>query len=186
MITWPPSNDMSHRDKNDAGSIGAPSFLIDECSTSSVDIKRKNTDASAMSHFAETQPVESQSFGNYSDASSIGRFPSFHFSMHALSSLSQLTADKVKSSTKINLLLAVLEVEGPETLRLKKGIDTGQEVSVLKLILGDEEGYVVRLTAWRETAEDWGGSGTGVATKRGDIVHIESKRSCIICRRQTS
>lgn len=167
---------MTHRDKDDTrGSIVAPSFLLDVSSTSSVDVNRKNADAGSTSHFAETQPVESQSFGNYSDASSIGRFPSFHFNMHTLSSLSQLTADKVKGSIKINVLLAVLEVEGPDTLRLKKGADTGQEVSILKLILGDEEGNVVRLTAWRETAEHWGGSGTGIATKRGDVVHIESK-----------
>jgi len=42
------------------------------------------------------------------------------------------------------------------------------------MILGDEEGTACKLTAWREVAEEWGGSGETVAAKRGDIVHIEN------------
>ena len=46
------------------------------------------------------------------------------------------------------------------------------------MILGDEEGTACKLTTWREVADsgEWGGSGKAVAAKRGDIVHIESKR----------
>jgi hypothetical protein len=125
--------------------------------------------------FVETQAFESQSFGDHSDASSIARFPSFHFNMHTLTSLSQLAGRRFKGSMKVNVVLAVLEVEGPDTIRIKKGADAGREVSILKMILGDEDGTVVKLTAWREIADEWGGSGKAVATKRGDIVHIESQ-----------
>jgi len=72
------------------------------------------------------------------------------------------------------VLLAVLEVEGPDVIRIKRGADAGKSVSIFKMILGDEEGNVCKLTAWREVAEEWGGIGKGVATKRGDIVYIES------------
>jgi hypothetical protein len=43
------------------------------------------------------------------------------------------------------------------------------------MILGDEEGNVCKLTAWREVAEAWGGTGEALAAKRGDILLIESK-----------
>ncbi|KAF5343461.1 hypothetical protein D9758_011848 [Tetrapyrgos nigripes] len=54
------------------------------------------------------------------------------------------------------MLLAVLEVEGPDTIRTKKGPDAGKEISILKMVLGDEEGNVCKLVAWREIAEVWG------------------------------
>ena len=68
----------------------------------------------------------------------------------------------------------MLEVEGPDTIRIKKGVDAGKEVTVLKLILGDEEGCVCKLTAWREIAEDWGGIGDAVGVKRGDVLYVAS------------
>ena len=68
----------------------------------------------------------------------------------------------------------MLEAEGPDTIRIKKGSDAGKEVAVLKLILGDEEGCVCKLTAWREVAEDWGGIGDAVGVKRGDVLYIAS------------
>jgi len=71
------------------------------------------------------------------------------------------------------VLLAVLEVDGPNTIRIKKGLDAGKEVSLLSLVLGDEEGMVCKLTAWREIADAWGG-GEGPGVKRGDILYIES------------
>jgi hypothetical protein len=74
--------------------------------------------------------------------------------------------------------LAVLEVEGPDTVRLKKGKDAGKEVAILKMILGDEGGTICKLTAWREVAERWGGQHDSVAVRRGDIVLIES--TCIL------
>jgi len=70
----------------------------------------------------------------------------------------------------VNVLLAAIEVEGPDAVRIKKGSDAGKEVSVLKMILGDEESSVCKLTAWRDVADSWGALGI----KRGDIVYLES------------
>ena len=78
---------------------------------------------------------------------------------------------------KVNLLVAVLEVEGPDTIHIKKGADAGKAVTILKVIVGDEEGGVCRLTAWREVAEQWGGSYTEASMPsltRGDVVYIQS------------
>jgi hypothetical protein len=82
-----------------------------------------------------------------------------------------------KFTSKVNLLLAVLEIEGPDTIRIKKGADAGKEVSILKIILGDEENEVCKLTAWREVAEEWGGYSKTEAAKRGDVVYLESEHS---------
>lgn len=79
------------------------------------------------------------------------------------------------------MLLAALEVEGPDTIRIKKGADAGKEISILKMILGDEAGNVCKLTAWREFAEMWGGAGTAIGAKRGDILLIESKLPDLAC-----
>jgi len=126
---------------------------------------------------------ESQSY-NYSDTSSIARFPQFHFSLHILTSLSSLSAQAQsgkKGSAKVNVLLAVLEVEGPDTIRTKKGPDAGKEISILKMILGDEDGNVCKLVAWREIAEAWGGTDkNSIGVKRGDIVLIQSESSFIM------
>lgn len=132
---------------------------------------------------------ESEDTGSYdcSDASSIARFPAFHFSLHGLTSLAALLpqgeatrASHVhKGSRKVHLLVAVLEIEGPESIRLKKGPDAGKEVSLLKLVLGDESGGICKLSAWRDVAEDWAGLNSDTrasvqAVKKGDIVFLES------------
>ena len=186
MLTWPPTlADDSSREAGDdsntrsSESFAAPSFLLD--STNHHDPGTQSSTSSKPSQsLMETQDMpESQSFGDYSDASSIARFPTFHFNLHSLASLSQLSTQvsktKVKFTRKVNLLLAVLEVEGPDNIRIKKGADAGQEVSLLKMILGDEQGEVCKLTAWRDVADDWGGNGKKVGAKRGDIVHLESE-----------
>ncbi|KAG7094692.1 hypothetical protein E1B28_005511 [Marasmius oreades] len=121
----------------------------------------------------KTQETEESSY-NYSDTSSIARFPTFHFSLHILTSLSVLCNSGRKGSSKVNMLLAILEVEGPDIIRLKKGADAGKEISIMKMILGEETGCVCKLTAWRETAEVWGGADGAVAAKRGDIVLIQN------------
>ena len=184
MIPWDPTRlDDSETKDDSGGSSAALSFLLD---TSSKDLSNSHLRELSQSQVppqggdtqaAESQFVESQSLGDNSNASSIGRFPSFHFNLHSLTSLSQLagpTGKPFKGSRKVNVLLAVLEVEGPDVIRIKKGADTGKQVGIFKMILGDEEGNVCKLTAWREVAEEWGGVGESVATKRGDIVHIES------------
>lgn len=135
-----------------------------------------NTTTRLESQLETQETQESQSL-NYSDSSSIARFPKFHFNLHSITSLAAIRkSGKTESgSTKVNVLLAVLEVEGPDTIRTKKGPDAGKEISILKMILGDEDGSLSKLTAWRETANVWGGSGPkDVAAKRGDVVLIES------------
>lgn len=139
----------------------------------------------------ETQETNSYSYsGMNTDASdtSIARFPEFHFSLHTLSSLTALdrwpgdgNPDAYPFHTnkhKVNLLVAIFEVEGPDTIHIKRGPEAGREVSILKVIVGDEDGGVCRLTAWREVAERWGGTysdSTEPSIKRGDIVHLQSQ-----------
>ncbi|KAJ7755226.1 hypothetical protein B0H16DRAFT_1541468 [Mycena metata] len=157
FITWPPTGPGDESESEDEKSV--PSFL-------NVSKSMAQTDALLESQF-ETQ--ESQSY-NYSDASSIARFPAFHFSLNALTSLTSLAKSRVKGTQKVTLLLAVLEVDGPDSFVFKKGKDAGKESFVLKMILGDEDGNVCKLTAWREVAQDWGGCGDDVGAKRGDIL----------------
>ncbi|TFK42251.1 hypothetical protein BDQ12DRAFT_696667 [Crucibulum laeve] len=159
MITWAPT-------------------AADNSNASHFDISNSSFFNISKSHLQTTQfetqeTQESQSY-NYSDASSIARFPDFHFSLHSLTSITALGKQRFKGTRKINVLLAALEVEGPDTIRIKKGADAGKEVSILKMILGDEDGAVCKLTAWREVAETWGGGGTAIAAKRGDILLIEN------------
>ncbi|KAJ7083151.1 hypothetical protein B0H15DRAFT_429129 [Mycena belliarum] len=155
FITWPPSAQRDDSFSQEDRSI--PSFL--------------NVSKSLVRTHLESQfqTQDTQSY-DYSDASSIARFPAFHFSLNALTSLTSLAKSRVKGTTKVSLLLAVLEVDGPDSFHFKKGKDAGQESFVLKMILGDEDGNVCKLTAWREVAQDWGGAGDEVGAKRGDIL----------------
>ncbi|KDQ07057.1 hypothetical protein BOTBODRAFT_181032 [Botryobasidium botryosum FD-172 SS1] len=107
---------------------------------------------------------------------SIGHFPSFHFSLHALSSLSLIMRYQGSRCTeKVNLLVAALEVGGLDFVKIKNGPDAGLEVGVLKLVVGDDLGGIGRITVWRETAEAWGGQTDGTeAVKRGDIVLLKN------------
>jgi hypothetical protein len=76
----------------------------------------------------------------------------------------------------VNLLVAALEVDGPDMVKIKNGPDAGKEVAVLRMIVGDEEGRVGKITAWRDVAETWGGIVEGtVRVKRGDVILIESQ-----------
>jgi hypothetical protein len=43
-------------------------------------------------------------------------------------------------------------------VKIKNGADAGKEVAVLRMIVGDEDGRVAKLTAWRDVAELWGGA----------------------------
>ncbi|KAF7301072.1 hypothetical protein MIND_00671200 [Mycena indigotica] len=164
FITWPPtvlgpygSQSQSGDETHAPGPI--PSFL---------DVSKSI--APVLESQFETQMEESQSY-DHSGGDSIARFPEFHFSLNALTSLSALAKANGKgSNVKVSMLLAVLEVDGPDTFRFKKGKDAGKESFVLKMILGDEEGNVCKLTAWREVAEDWGGCGSDIGAKRGDVL----------------
>jgi len=76
-------------------------------------------------------------------------------------------------------LLAVLEVDGPDEVTIRRGREAGQVVFVLRLIVGDEASTIRKLTAWRQVAETWGGSAPQDAAgiRRGDVVHFESAHS---------
>jgi hypothetical protein len=104
----------------------------------------------------------------YSDTSSIARFPNFQFSLGTLSELAS-------AQGKTCLLLAVLEVDGPDEVTVRRGPDAGRVVSVLRLIVGDEASTIRKLTAWREVAEAWGGATQDtVGIRCGDVVYFES------------
>ncbi|KAJ7174390.1 hypothetical protein C8R46DRAFT_892412 [Mycena filopes] len=153
FFTWPPTAPGDESQSEDEKSV--PSFL--------------NVSKSMALLESQFETQESQSY-NYSDASSIARFPAFHFSLNTLSSLTALAKSRVKGSQKVTLLLAVLEVDGPDSFHFKKGKDAGKEGFVLKMILGDDDGNVCKLTAWREVAQDWGGCGDEIGARRGDIL----------------
>ncbi|TRM57924.1 hypothetical protein BD626DRAFT_205100 [Schizophyllum amplum] len=137
----------------------------------------------------QTETQETQSSAAYSDSSCIANFPAFRFSLHALASLSELQAaarpvagpvnffgggaQEHKAAVpqrKVTLLLAVLEIDGPDTIRVKRGADAGREVSVLRMVLGDEAGRVCKLAAWREVADTW----AAAKVRRGDVVLLEN------------
>lgn len=160
VITWPPTAAETTTDINADPSRRILGYL----STSDI---QKSTH--------ETQETQETVSYNYSDASSIGRFPSFTFNLHSITSLSTLVSTSVKGSRKINVLVAALEVEGPDTITIKRGSDAGKQVSLLKMILGDDLGNVGKLTAWREIADSWGGNTASVAAKRGDIIYLQSR-----------
>ncbi|KIO04234.1 hypothetical protein M404DRAFT_1000744 [Pisolithus tinctorius Marx 270] len=167
FLTWPPTPAATQPSKKSINASGLPSFLL--------------TSQSQPQATYETQET------TYSDdnTSSITRFPNFQISLHTITPLSSLRSAAIaqnqarrKRAHKVNVLVAILEVEGPDTVKVKTGPCAGQEVSILKLILGDEEGCVCRLTAWRDTAEVWGGYGmdpdSPPALARGDVVHFEN------------
>ena len=106
----------------------------------------------------------------YSDTSSIARFPNFQLSLGTLSVLAS-------AQGKTCLLLAVLEVDGPDEVTVRRGPDAGRVVSVLRLVVGDEASTIRKLTAWREVAETWGGATQdAVGIRCGDVVYFESTR----------
>lgn len=134
----------------------------------------------------ETQETASY---EYSDTSSIGRFPHFSFNLHTLRLVKALVdmakSSKSKGTLKVNVLMVVLEVEGPDTVTIRKGQHAGNQASILKMILGDGDGNILKLTAWRDVAEMWGiGADTQPPIRRGDIVIFQSTSSFVfkICR----
>ncbi|GJJ15857.1 hypothetical protein Clacol_010135 [Clathrus columnatus] len=111
-----------------------------------------------------------------SEGSSVSRFPTFNFSLDGIAGLSSVvsTARQKQRFMKMNLLVGILEVDGPMYVTSKlKG--NSEEMGLLKLIIGDDGGQVCRIVVWRETAELWGGLlPDGAALRRGDIVYFEN------------
>ena len=136
----------------------------------------------------ETQETISH---EYSDTSSIGRFPHFSFNPHTLRLVKALVemakSSRTKGTLKVNVLMAVLEVEGPDAVTIRKGQYAGDQVSILKMILGDGDGNVLKLTAWRDVAEMWGiGTDTQPPIRRGDIVLFQSSSWSVTRRYRAS
>lgn len=48
----------------------------------------------------------------------------------------------------MNTLMAALEVEIPNVVAIRKGRYAGNQTSILKIILGDGDGNILKLTAW--------------------------------------
>lgn len=135
--------------------------------------------SSLDSNLEDTQENSGSYNYTYSDSSSIAHLPTFHFNLRGLATLHALataaSAARSKGSRKVTLLVAVIEVDGPDTVTIKKGIDAGKEVSLLKMVLADDEGGAAKLVAWRETAEIWSGDGRAPSLARGDVVLLESE-----------
>ncbi|KAF7331522.1 hypothetical protein MKEN_00031100 [Mycena kentingensis (nom. inval.)] len=174
FINWSAAGEDSQDSQSQDGGGNIPSFL--NVSQSVVHPAAPTARSGAFPEsqwntqmFAETLNL-SDSGDNLGASDSIARFPEFHLSLNALTPLAALANAPGKGSTKASFLLAVLEVDGPDTITFKKGKDAGKESFVLKMILGDEEGNVCKLTAWREVAQDWGGCGEQTAAKRGDVI----------------
>jgi hypothetical protein len=183
-------------DEGDVGGAGENDFLDAEHSSraaetfitwSSTPARTKDAPKSQVSPglrestIEETQETTSY---EYSDTSSIGRFPHFSFNLHTLRLVKALVemakSSRTKGSLKVNVLMAVLEVEGPDAVTIRKGKDAGGQVSILKVILGDEDGNVLKLTAWRDVAEMWGiGTDTQPPIRRGDIVLFQGSSSFV-------
>lgn len=126
--------------------------------------------------FEESAETESQ---NVSD-SSIMHLPTFHIPLRQLVKVSSLLefCNEVGnddpfaaggSRTIPAVLVAIMDVDGPTTITLKKGLDAGKEVALLKLVLGDPEGGMIKLTAWRDAAERW-----GTEIRKGDVVLLQN------------
>lgn len=160
LITWAATTQPEC--ENDAASRLALRVSMASCDASSS--CQNNLDTQEDGHSANSYAYA------YSSTSSIARFPDFQFSLGTLSALAS-------AQGKTCLLLAVLEVDGPDEVTLRRGPEAGRVVSVLRLIVGDEGSTIRKLTAWREIAESWGGTSqdtVGVGLRRGDVVYFES------------
>ena len=111
-----------------------------------------------------------------SSTSSVLLLPPLVINPHILSTLSDLPAKMPAGPLKINILVAILEIEGPNRVTVTKGIDKGKEVSVLKMLVSDESSSICKLTAWRDVADAWGREHASQVTRprRGDTVYVES------------
>ncbi|KAJ2924386.1 hypothetical protein H1R20_g12704, partial [Candolleomyces eurysporus] len=110
LIIWPPTNE----DQDDSVTKPQPSAEQKDTSISNITANRTSTTSFFDSGILETQ---TQSF-DYSDGkSSIARVP--HNNRGPVSTMSKSSARKVN-------LLAILEVDSPETITIKKGSDAGK------------------------------------------------------------
>ncbi|TDL21815.1 hypothetical protein BD410DRAFT_815222 [Rickenella mellea] len=164
MISWPPTEPRSME-------------LSENSSENLFHISTRSAGADRVSSMFETQETQDTESFARSDASSIAAFPNFYIQLHSLTSLGALPGlirSKGRGSHKVNTVVAVLELEGPDDIIIRKGPDAGNQVALLKMVVGDESGSICKLTVWRDVAESWGGRMDDVAVVRGDVVSIEN------------
>ncbi|KAG2129647.1 uncharacterized protein EDB93DRAFT_1243398 [Suillus bovinus] len=114
-------------------------------------------DTTGVPSFLRTSlsPSQPAAMNQTQDATSI--------SLHKILSLTSLYSERTARGRQGSVLLAILEVEGPDTVRVRKSSDAGRDVLVHKIILGNEGGS-------GDVADAWGALGV----KRGDIIHLEN------------
>lgn len=156
------------------------SFLqISKVSTTKGDVSKREEsqiingisfDTTAMSDESYSKDITS-TFDTQHDNISIARLPSFYIPVNQLSRIEAVLRIENSHSPmrKVCLLVAILDMEGPNVVRIKKGKDAGKETAVLGLLVGDEEGKIANITVWRERAEEWGGM-----VRKGDVVYMKS------------
>ena len=120
----------------------------------------------------------------FSDSSSIALFPQFKFKLQEIASLTKLTAQfrekgpsRPKRSTTVSFLAAVLEIDTLIAITIKQGPDAGKDAALLNIIVAEDQGAIMKMTAWRETAEIMAGLDeiNRPMIKKGDIVHFSSE-----------
>ncbi|KAG8748626.1 hypothetical protein FRC10_000017 [Ceratobasidium sp. 414] len=141
------------------------------CQTNPGDSLASNSTASTVLEqptFTRTFPTNtlSQSQSLSTESSSVINFPAFHFSLRTLTPLRVALTPAGRGSVRVTLLVAVFEVDGPDPITTKNG----QETHLLRLVIGEDDGSVGKLVAWRDTALEWGGARRMPGLRRGDVV----------------
>ncbi|CAE7161482.1 unnamed protein product [Rhizoctonia solani] len=180
-ILWPPSQSQSQSQTQSqtptqpetflqtSALIGQESNRTDSITSISTTSTLVETESFPTRTFRMTNTLpDSQSQSISSASSSIAHFPTFHFSLRTLTPLRVALTPTGRGSVKANLLVAVMEVDGPDMITTK----AGQETHMLKLVIGDDEGAAGKITVWGETALEWAGARKMMGLRRGDIVYL--------------
>lgn len=116
------------------------------------------------------------SFGNQTTTTtyeqSIVNLPSWSFSLASITPLSHIMRGKTNAK-KVNLLVVVHEIEGPETIPLKKPSlnKTGRMQAVRRatLLVLDESALTMSIVLWDDYADKWAGE----YLRAGDVVYLQ-------------
>ncbi|KAG9100388.1 hypothetical protein FRC06_004164 [Ceratobasidium sp. 370] len=119
-----------------------------------------------QSTFFRTFPTNTLSQSLSTESSSVINFPAFHFSLRTLTPLRVALTPAGRGSVRATLLVAVLEVDGPDPITTKNG----QETHLLRLVIGEDDGSAGKLVAWGDSALEWGGARKMPGLRRGDVV----------------
>jgi hypothetical protein len=92
-------------------------------------------------------------------------------------SLSSIVANALArrpETVKVSTLVAILDLNGPSSVVIRKGRSIGTTITLFELIVGDESDTTATVTVWSELAERWGNLTEDAGVKKGDIVVLES------------